>query len=96
MSGTNEGLGWLPVEAREQLEEQKAGASAKQAEKLIAMPPRERVLALLDRLTGRSVEETDCPRLQPVDLQRVIESFAGEARVEAETLAEHYPALVEE
>lgn len=96
MSGAKEGLGWLPVEAREELEEQHDSASAKQAQRLIAMAPRDRVLALLDRLACRSVEETDCPRLRPADLRRVIESFPGETRVAAEELAENYPALVEE
>ncbi len=96
MSGANGGLGWLPVEAREELEEQQASASARQADRLIALDPRSRVLALLDRLACRSVEDTDCPRLRPADLQRVIESFPGAAGVEAEALAENYPALVEE
>ena len=96
MSSTNEGLGWLPVEAREELEEQQDNASATQAERLIALDPRARVLALLDRLACRSAEDTDCPRLRPSDLRRVIESFPGEARVEAAALAENYPGLVEE
>ena len=96
MSGSNEGLGWLPVEAREDLAEQRQRASAEQAEKLIAWDPRARVLALLDRLACRSAEDADCPRLHPADLQRVIESFPGETAVDAEALATNYPGLVEE
>jgi hypothetical protein len=95
MSGTNEGLGWLPVEAREELEEQQAGASAKQAEKIIALDPRARLLALLDRAACRGVEEGDCPRLRPADLHRVIESFPGAAAVEIAALVTRYPMLVE-
>jgi hypothetical protein len=77
MSGTNEGLGWLPIDARAALEEEQDKASAAEAEKLLALDPRARVLALMERAACRNAEEQECPLLRPADLRRVLESFPG-------------------
>ncbi|PWS35439.1 hypothetical protein DFH01_17645 [Falsiroseomonas bella] len=94
MSGLNDGSGWLPVEAQDALEEQRDKASAEEAERLVALDPRARVLVLLDRLACRSVEESDCPRLRPADLARVLQSFPGEAMPDTAGLAGRFPDLV--
>ncbi|WP_137178763.1 hypothetical protein [Roseomonas sp. AR75] len=94
MSGLRDDSGWLPVEAKDALEDQREKASAEEADRLLALDPRARVLVLLDRIACRSVEETDCPRLRPADLARVLESFSGEAQPEPAALAERYPELV--
>lgn len=86
--------GWLPVEAREDLEEKRSAASREEAAKLIALPPRERVLELLRRATCK--EETGCPKLRPAALIRVLESFEGDALPTESDLAGRFPLLVEE
>ena len=96
MGTTNEGIGWLPVEAREALAEEQDKASADEAARLIAMEPRARVLALFDRLACRSADAQGCPRLRPADLQRVLESFEGATPLDAAELAANYPALAED
>lgn len=94
MSGTNEGIGWLPVEAREALEEEQAKASAEAADKLVALDPRARVLALLERAASRSADATSGPVLRPADLARVLESFPGAMPADAAELAARFPMLV--
>lgn len=94
MSDDITGLGWLPVEAREDLEERRSAASREEAAKLIALPPRERVLELLRRATCK--DETGCPKLRPAALIRVLESFEGEALPAASDLADRFPLMVED
>ncbi len=95
MSGTTDhGMGWLPVEARDSLEAEHEKASAKEAERLLALPPRERVLALLERATCRSPEELDCPSLTLSDLRRVLESFPGEAPLAETMLEERFAEMI--
>jgi hypothetical protein len=94
MSGLKDESGWLPVEARESLEEQRDRTSAEEAERLLALDPRARVLVLLDRLACRSVEESDCPRLRPADLVRVLHGFPGDAALDPDDLAARFPDLV--
>jgi hypothetical protein len=94
MSGLRDDSGWLPVEAKDALEEERDKASAAEADRLIALDPRARVLVLLDRLACRSVEESDCPKLRPADLLRVLESLPGDATLDAADLAERFPPLV--
>lgn len=94
MSDATVGLGWLPVEARDDLKASKEKASAEEAERLVALPPRERLLAVLDRVAAGP--DVPCTRLSPADLVRVIESFPGEARPDAADLARRFPVLVEE
>jgi len=88
MSGTNEGLGWLPIEAREELEREGERASAAEADRLIALDPRARVLALLEHV-ARPVA------LRPADILRILESFPGVMPVTAEDLARWFPAVAE-
>ncbi len=72
----SEGIGWLPVEAREQLEEEQAKAGAEVIEKLLALDDRARVLALLDWVLTPPAERNP-PHLRPEHLRRLLESFAG-------------------
>jgi hypothetical protein len=90
----SEGLGWLPVEAREDLEQQEGKASAEEAARLIALPPRARVIALMERAACRSAADSPCPALRPADALRVIRSFDGEDALEEGSLAERFPGLV--
>jgi antitoxin (DNA-binding transcriptional repressor) of toxin-antitoxin stability system len=94
MSDATVGLGWLPVEARDDLEARRAKASAEEADRLAALPPRERLLALLDRVAAGP--DVPCAKLSPADLRRVVESFPGEAAPDAADLARRFPLLVEE
>lgn len=94
MSGLRDDSGWLPVEAKDSLEGERDKVSAEEAARLLALDPRARVLVLLDRLACRSLEESDCPRLRPADLARVLQSFPGDAALEPADLAERFPDLV--
>ncbi|WP_372624402.1 hypothetical protein [Falsiroseomonas sp.] len=95
MSGmTDKGIGWLPVEARDKLEMEQERASAERAEKLLALDPRARVLALLELATCRATEDEDCPVLSPPDLQRVLESFPGEPALDEALLRQRLPTLL--
>lgn len=95
MSGTTDkGIGWLPVEARDRLEEESGKASAVRAQALLALDPRARVLALLDHAACRDAEEQAERALSAADLKRVLESFPGAAPVEEAALAERLPALL--
>ena len=96
MSGTNEGLGWVPVEAREELEREGDRASAEEAERLLALDPRARVLALLELVARHGAEDARAEALRPADLARVLESFSGETQVTAEELESRLPALFAE
>jgi hypothetical protein len=93
MSGTNEGLGWVPVEAREELEREGDRASAEETERLLALDPRARVLALLELVVRHGTEEARAEALRPADLARVLDSFSGVMPVTAEELANRLPAL---
>jgi hypothetical protein len=95
MSGTNEGLGWLPVEAREELEREGERASAAEADRLIALDPRARVLALLEHVACPAAEDTKPAALRPPDIVRVLESFPGVMPVTVEDLARRFPAVAE-
>jgi hypothetical protein len=95
MSGTNKGLGWVPVEAREELEREEERASAAEADRLLALDPRERVLALLERVACRAAEGATPVMLRPADIARVLESFPGETPVTAEELARRFPSIAE-
>ena len=91
----SEGIGWLPVGARAALEEEQDKASAAQAAELLALDPRARVLALLDRLGCVGAADAACPKLRPADLAQVLASFEGAETPAAEALAMRYPGLVE-
>jgi hypothetical protein len=93
MSDENVGLGWLPVEAREELEDSQARASAEEADRLLALPPRARLLDLLARAASREAEAAAAPKLTPADLRRVIGSYPGEELPDAEELATRLPGL---
>jgi hypothetical protein len=95
MSSTNEGIGWLPVEARTALEDEKDKASLGQAEHLLALDSRARVLALLERATCRNTEDQECPPLRPADLRRVLESFPGETPVDETVLMQRFATMIE-
>ena len=95
MSGTNEGLGWLPIEAREELERESERASGAEADRLIALDPRARVLALLEHVARPAGEEPRPVALRPVDILRILESFPGVMPVTAEDLARWFPAVAE-
>jgi hypothetical protein len=96
MSGINEGLGWLPVDARDALAEEQARASAKAAEALLAMDPRARAVALMVRAACRGAEEGECPPLTAADLARVLESFPGVLPVDEAAIARHFAAMLVE
>jgi len=95
MSGTNEGLGWLPVEAREELEREGERASAAEADRLIALDPRARVLAMLEHLACPAAEEPRPVALRAADIARILESFPGVMPVTAEDLARRFPAIAD-
>ncbi|WP_270936329.1 hypothetical protein [Falsiroseomonas oryzae] len=90
----SEGLGWLPVEAREKLEEEQDRASAAEAERLLALDPRARVLALVERAACRAAEDAAPAPLRLADLARVLESFPGAAPVDPAALAERFPSML--
>ncbi len=94
MSGSTSGLGWLPVEARDDLESQTDAASAEEAERLLSLSPRERVLVLMRRAACRDPDEVDYPLLRPADLLRVLDGFPGDGRAKPSGLADRYPGLV--
>jgi hypothetical protein len=92
MSGVDDVSGWLPVEAQDQLQEEQAKASEAEAEKLLALDPRARVLALLDRAVAGSAHEGVL--LCPADLRQVIESFPGVMPAEQDDLKARFPAML--
>lgn len=92
----SEGLGWLPVEARETLEQEQARKRADEVERLLALDPRARLLALMERAACRSLEDQVQPTLTAEDLARLVESFPGAAPLGAAELAERFPAMLEE
>ncbi|MGG5812020.1 hypothetical protein [Falsiroseomonas sp. CW058] len=96
MSDPNVGLGWLPVEAREDLEDQRDRASEEEADRLVALDPRARVLDLLARAACRDADGAACAKLRPAALRRVLDSFPGGATLDAADLAARFPSLVEE
>jgi hypothetical protein len=97
MSGTaNKGVGWLPVEARDKMEMEQERASAGQGERLLALDPRARVLALLEWAASRNAEDPDGAPLSPADLKRVLESFPGAEPVEEARLEQHFPMKLPE
>lgn len=74
MSFTEQGAGWLPAEAQDDLEARRDAASQRKADALLALAPRERVLALL----GLAAQGRECAEpLRPADLIRVLASFEG-------------------
>ncbi|HYF09337.1 MAG TPA: hypothetical protein VD970_17080 [Acetobacteraceae bacterium] len=74
MSFTEHGAGWLPAEAQDDLEMRRDAASHSAADALLALAPRERVLALLKR----AAQGRDCAEpLRSADLIRVLASFEG-------------------
>lgn len=92
----SEGIGWLPVEAREQLEEEKDRARAEQVETLLKLDPRARVLALLERAACREAEgAAACPALRAEELARLLDSFPGVVPADAAELAKRFPGMVE-
>lgn len=96
MSDPSERVGWLPVEARDLLEDERDRASAAEADKLLKLDPRARVLALMERAACRSAEDSTCPALRPADLARVLGSFTGVVPPDADHLARHFPQMVVE
>jgi hypothetical protein len=94
MSGSTEGLGWLPVDARDRLAEELDAASRAEADRLLALPPRERVLVLMERAALRSADDATHKLLRPADLLRVLEGFPGEAVAASSDLSDRYPGLV--
>ena len=89
MSDDTFGLGWLPVEARDNLEEGRDRASQDEAERLLSLDPRARVLALLDRMA-----DADAPKLRPAALRQVLASFEGRDLPDEPDLARRFAALV--
>jgi hypothetical protein len=90
----SEGIGWLPVEARDALEEEHDKASHAEAEALLALPPRDRVLALLERAACQVNDSAPGTQLRPADLLRVLASFDGQAMPEAAELSTRFPGLL--
>ena len=87
------GAGWLPKEAQDDLESRRDGESLAAADAMLALPPRERVLALM-RLVAAG---KDCAEpLRPADLVRVLASFEGEAMPLPAELAALFPGAVAE
>jgi hypothetical protein len=93
MSDDSFGLGWLPVEARDDLEEKRDRASREEAARLLALDPRARVLELLARATAT---DDTLPKLRPAALRRVLASFEGADLPGEAELALRFPRLVEE
>jgi hypothetical protein len=89
----SEGIGWLPVEARAQLEEHHDAKSGEEAERLLALAPAARAMALLDRAATRAPDAEALAPLRPFDLRRVLASFGGEVPDEAE-LERRYGVLL--
>lgn len=85
MSDTEPGAGWLPLEARETAEAQRARESAEEADRLLALDPRERVFALLRRMAA--CRSTGAAPFTPVDLGRILVSFEGSMLPTEEALA---------
>ena len=93
MSDDTFGLGWLPAEARDDLEEDRDKASREEAARLLALAPRARVLELLTRA---ACADDTCPKLRPAALRRVLESFEGADLPDGAGLARRFPTLVAE
>ncbi|MGG5889043.1 hypothetical protein ACLF3G_18050 [Falsiroseomonas sp. HC035] len=85
--------GWLPVEALDDLADRQAAASREEAERLVALPPRERVLDLMRLVASGTAEEA---KLRPADLATVLASFEGPASPDAAALAAMFPTLPED
>jgi hypothetical protein len=82
--------GWLPVDALDDLENRRDIASREGADRLVALPPRLRVLDLM-RLAAGTEDEA---KLRAVDLRRVLDSFEGPEAPSAEELAAMFPDLL--
>jgi hypothetical protein len=93
MSGAEDVSGWLPVEAQDQLQEEKAKAGAQVAKALIALDPRARVLALLERAVAGKTQEGAL--LTAAGLRRVLESFEGVMPAEEDDLAERFAGMID-
>jgi hypothetical protein len=85
--------GWLPIEALDDEQARLQDASGAEAERLLALPERARVLELL-RL-ARADANVKAP-LRPADLARVLARFAGEEMPSAEALRRDFPGLTRE
>jgi hypothetical protein len=83
--------GWLPVEALDDLAARREAASQEEAERLLALPPRLRVLELM-----RMVGTEDAAKLRPEELHAVLGSFEGPETPGAEALAAMFPILLDE
>jgi hypothetical protein len=89
MGGTTEqGSGWVPVEA---IEDTRDAASREAADHLLGLAPRERVLALMNLAAAGS--DGDKP-LRPADLIGVLATFDGAAQPTAEELCRRFPGAV--
>lgn len=83
--------GWLPVEALDDLDNKREAASREEAARLVALPPRGRVLELMRLLADKG----EAP-LRAADLCAVLDSFEGTATPTAEELKALFPALFAE
>jgi hypothetical protein len=81
--------GWLPVEAMEKLEDGREAASREEADRLLALPPRDRVLELMRIAAGGGAEA----RLRGADLIRVLDSFEGNGAPDAADIQALLPDL---
>jgi hypothetical protein len=82
--------GWLPVEALDDLADKREAASREESERLVALPPRDRVLELM-RLVATGAEAD--AKLRPADLATVLRSFEGAEAPDTAALAAMFPAL---
>ncbi len=92
MSGTEAVSGWLPLEARETADAKRAQESAREAERLLALAPRERVFEVLRRMAACRAGEAP---FRPVDLARILVSFEGSMLPTEEALAALCPETAE-
>ncbi|HEV7264259.1 MAG TPA: hypothetical protein VGN83_04985 [Falsiroseomonas sp.] len=89
MSDPADRFGWLPVAAKDALEAEKDKASTAEADRLLSLDPRARVLALLEHLRPAAGDAP--PALRPADLVRILESFPGDMPADAGWLVERFP-----
>lgn len=90
MSGTEQGAGWLPVEAQDALAADRQAAARTEASRLLALAPRDRVIALM-RFAAAKGEAGRM--LDAATLAEVVASFEGTDMPDAEELRALCPAV---